>query len=146
PNLSPGRTPSQAVTGCGGFQRSSPMGGAPNGIPLKTATPSSLPGTPATSPSVVCTGELSKRAVAPAAAPEGIKPAIASMASTCLMSHLQRGQLVDQALRVGFQLIQQRLEGLFVDALQEHFFCPVGVGARFVEDLPPSPGQACQRQ
>ena len=33
-------TPSQGLTGCGGFQRRSPTGGSANGIPLKTRIPS----------------------------------------------------------------------------------------------------------
>ena len=40
PNASALRTPSQCATGCGAFQRSGPTGGAPNGMPLNTRTPS----------------------------------------------------------------------------------------------------------
>src|SRR5262245_27121606 len=61
PYLSPARTPSHAATGCGGFHLSSPTGGAPNGIPLNATIPSSLPGTPETSPLAVRTGSLAKR-------------------------------------------------------------------------------------
>src|SRR5947207_11214279 len=46
-----GRTPSQGATGCGGRNRSSPTGGAANGRPLNTRTPSSS--TPATRPAAV---------------------------------------------------------------------------------------------
>src|SRR5688572_19679463 len=61
PNLSPARTPSHEEAGCGGFHRSSPTGGEPNGIPLNDVTPSTLPGTPETSPLAVRTGSLNSR-------------------------------------------------------------------------------------
>src|SRR5436190_23515794 len=50
------RTPAQGATGCGVFQRSAPVGGAANGMPLNAATPFAT--TPCTSPPVtfaVCT-------------------------------------------------------------------------------------------
>src|SRR5215212_6696226 len=40
PYLSALRTPVHFATGCGSFQRSGPTGGAANGTPLKTRTPS----------------------------------------------------------------------------------------------------------
>src|SRR6187397_1819546 len=39
PKASAARTPCQATTGCGAFQRSSPTGGAAKGMPLNTRTP-----------------------------------------------------------------------------------------------------------
>ena len=39
PNLSALRTPSQSLTGWGGFQRRSPTGGWANGTPLNARTP-----------------------------------------------------------------------------------------------------------
>src|SRR5205823_7358441 len=39
PKVSALRTPLHFATGCGGFHRRSPTGGAANGIPLKTRTP-----------------------------------------------------------------------------------------------------------
>src|SRR3954470_15707064 len=45
------RTPSHGATGCGGRNRNSPTGGAANGTPLKTHTPSSS--SPATRPAAV---------------------------------------------------------------------------------------------
>src|SRR5687767_3621215 len=56
PNWSAARTPVQLVTGCGSFQRSSPTGGAPKGMPLNTATPGNLPGVPEIRPLAVLTG------------------------------------------------------------------------------------------
>src|SRR5512139_3811900 len=50
PKLSAFFTPVHLFTGCGAFQRSSPKGGAANGIPLKEATPSFT--TPSSSPPV----------------------------------------------------------------------------------------------
>src|SRR5262245_60830541 len=44
------RTPCQAAAGCGFFQRSAPVGGAANGMPLNAATP--FAATPCTSPPV----------------------------------------------------------------------------------------------
>src|SRR6188508_384767 len=44
------RTPCQETTGCGFFQRNSPVGGAANGIPLNTTAP--VAATPCTSPPV----------------------------------------------------------------------------------------------
>src|SRR6185437_1071763 len=83
PNLSAARTPSQGAMGWAGFQRRSPVGGAPNGIPLKTATPFALPGTPETSPSDVRTGALSRRpASAAIASPAAGSPKRAAMTAT----------------------------------------------------------------
>src|SRR6059058_4272816 len=48
PNASAFFTPFHAGGGCGAFQRSSPTGGAANGMPLKTRTPSTA--VPAISP------------------------------------------------------------------------------------------------
>src|SRR5689334_24039007 len=42
PNESLRLIPLQGMTGCGGFQRSCPTGGAANGIPLNEATPLSM--------------------------------------------------------------------------------------------------------
>src|SRR4051812_36235670 len=39
PNASALRTPFDGATGCGGFQRRGPTGGAPNGMPRNTRTP-----------------------------------------------------------------------------------------------------------
>src|SRR3954470_14509761 len=54
PNDAAGRTPSQALTGCGAFQRSSPTGGAAKGIPRKTWVPE-LVMLPSTTPFAVLT-------------------------------------------------------------------------------------------
>src|SRR5215510_9521875 len=40
PNVSTFLTPAHATTGCGGFHRRSPTGGAANGMPLNTHAPS----------------------------------------------------------------------------------------------------------
>ena len=54
PNCSAFRTPSQCAAGCGGFQRSSPTGGAAYGIPLKTRTSAVVaPAAPETKPASV---------------------------------------------------------------------------------------------
>jgi hypothetical protein len=44
------RTPFQFAAGCGALQRSSPIGGAANGIPLKTVILGSAAGSPRTIP------------------------------------------------------------------------------------------------
>src|SRR5579883_579089 len=44
------RTTCHGATGCGGFQRSSPTGGAANGIPRYSRTPHPHPGVPETRP------------------------------------------------------------------------------------------------
>jgi hypothetical protein len=49
------RTPSHFVTGCGSRHRRFPVGGAPNGMPLKTRTPDASV-SPAMSPWSVLTG------------------------------------------------------------------------------------------
>src|SRR5207247_7043562 len=56
PNASAFRTPSQRATGCGAFHRSGPIGGAPNGMPRKTRTPSGELAAAATRPVSVFTG------------------------------------------------------------------------------------------
>src|SRR5205823_3064756 len=53
PKLATLSSPSQAVTGCGGFHRSGPTGGAANGMPLKTVMPFSV--IPSNLPLSVCT-------------------------------------------------------------------------------------------
>src|SRR5579862_2739092 len=50
PNVSALRTPVHGATGWGDFQRSAPVGGAANGMPLYETTPSAR--TPVTSPPV----------------------------------------------------------------------------------------------
>src|SRR5215510_728439 len=55
PNLSALRTPCQFLTGWGGFQRYSPTGGSPNGMPLKLRTPELLSETPSSMPLAVLT-------------------------------------------------------------------------------------------
>ena len=58
PNASALRTPSQCATGCGAFQRSGPTGGAPNGMPRNTRTPSGEFAAGAISPASVRTGSV----------------------------------------------------------------------------------------
>ena len=53
PNCVAWRTPVQFLTGCGGFQRRSPTGGAANGMPLNARTP--LSSAPSTTPLAVLT-------------------------------------------------------------------------------------------
>jgi hypothetical protein len=64
PNLSALRTPCQLPAGCGGFQRSSPTGGAAKGTPLKLRTPVLLSAAPSSVPPVSLTRSWAK---APAA-------------------------------------------------------------------------------
>src|SRR5689334_711011 len=64
-------TPLQATTACGFFQRSSPTGGAPNGIPLNDATPfAAVPSTcpPVTRTVVTCAFAATLSALSKAAA------------------------------------------------------------------------------
>ena len=78
PNLTASRTPFQFLTGCGGFQRRSPTGGAANGTPRKARTPSTV--VPATVPFEVltCTGLLPPAA---SALPVSIVASPAAMAN-----------------------------------------------------------------
>src|SRR5882672_11276508 len=55
PNLSEIRASCQFFTGCGGFQRESPTGGAPNGMPLKLRAPELLSETPSSMPLAILT-------------------------------------------------------------------------------------------
>lgn len=55
PNLSAWRMPSQFWTGCGGFHRNSPTGGAAKGMPLNARTPGFDSTTPCTTPLAVLT-------------------------------------------------------------------------------------------
>src|SRR5688572_2859110 len=55
PHVFASRTPSHFATGCGSRHRRLPVGGAPNGMPLKTRTPDGSV-SPATSPASVLTG------------------------------------------------------------------------------------------
>src|SRR3989442_1769376 len=64
PNPPAFRTPFQGLTGCGAFQRNSPMGGAAKGIPRKARTAGEAALTPSTIPLVVFT--WSSANVAPA--------------------------------------------------------------------------------
>ena len=57
--------------GCGGFQRRSPTGGAANGMPRNTRTPSSI--SPRTFPEAVSTTVSCARSDPGAAAPNGIR-------------------------------------------------------------------------
>src|SRR5205823_4901454 len=57
PNASAGRTPAQGSGGCGGRQRSSPTGGAANGMPRNWSTPPRS--TPSTFPERVSTCVMS---------------------------------------------------------------------------------------
>src|SRR6185295_14288802 len=50
-----GRVPDQCATGCGARQRLLPVGGAANGIPLKTRISGLVPTVPATRPASVLT-------------------------------------------------------------------------------------------
>src|SRR6516162_3403497 len=50
PNSLAFRTPFQGRTGCGAFQRNSPMGGAAKGIPRNARTPGEAAFTPSTIP------------------------------------------------------------------------------------------------
>src|SRR5205823_2571640 len=61
PNWSALRIPDQFVTGCGGFHRSSPTGGAAKGIPLKLRSPESGSEVPSMMPLVVMTRLSVKR-------------------------------------------------------------------------------------
>ena len=58
PNADVARTPVQFATGCGGFQRNSPVGGAANGMPLYMRTPVAAFVAPAMTPfrMVTCGG------------------------------------------------------------------------------------------
>ena len=58
PNASALRTPSHGATGCGAFQRSGPTGGAPNGMPRNTRTPSGEFAAGAIKPASVRTGSV----------------------------------------------------------------------------------------
>src|SRR5262249_52358718 len=55
PNLSALRTPGQLGVGWGGFQRKSPIGGSPNGMPLKLRIPELLSETPSSVPLAILT-------------------------------------------------------------------------------------------
>ena len=55
PNSVAFRTPSHDAGGCGAFQRSSPTGGAANGMPLKTRTSDEATAAPSTAPDFVVT-------------------------------------------------------------------------------------------
>jgi len=56
PNLSVWRTPFHFAIGCGARQRSSPTGGAANGMPLNTRTPGAAADVPESRPASVLTG------------------------------------------------------------------------------------------
>src|SRR5687768_5823166 len=76
PYLLPSRTPCHEAGACGCFQRSSPTGGAANGMFLNTVTPSTLPGAPWIRPCCVRTGSAVPTACAWAAeAPASIEQA-----------------------------------------------------------------------
>src|ERR1700749_3065137 len=55
PNIAAARTPVQLLTGCGSFQRNSPVGASANGTPLKARTPVFCRPAPSTTPSAVLT-------------------------------------------------------------------------------------------
>ena len=78
------RTPSQETTGAGGRQRSSPTGGAANGMPLNATTPATAASVPWTRPPVTATGVSAESASAaePPWAPAGAAPAASSPATS----------------------------------------------------------------
>src|SRR5580704_2804752 len=82
PNWSAARTPLHLVTACGGFHRRAPTGGAPNGMPLKAATPGKRPATPAIRPSVVLTGARSNGGATALPASAALTAAAVSVAHT----------------------------------------------------------------
>ena len=87
PNASARRTPSHRGGACGGFQRSSPTGGAANGIPLNARTPDGRV-TPETRPLSVPTGSGIAAGVLTAAAAARATVKMTASAARILMKCL----------------------------------------------------------
>src|SRR6185436_3046374 len=92
PKRSPGRTPSHFAGGCVGFHRSAPTGGAPNGMPRNTRTPSGEFFAAATSPASVFTGSGS---AAETIATEAATAATATTERLCMLRYsLQTNEVI----------------------------------------------------
>src|SRR2546429_3454106 len=100
-NWSALRTPDHFATDCGGFHRSSPTGGAANGIPLKLRSPESGSEVPSMMPLVVMTRLEVER----------LPRCISFMETT------------------PFRAITSNIEGIFAVNVRHHFQCPASFHA-----------------
>src|SRR5581483_5058483 len=112
-------TPSHFATGCGGRQRRSPIGGVPNGMPLKARTPGPA-ATPDTRPASVRTGSgTAPSSVATAAAARANRPArLTTMPALMSLRLPTLEQPLQLGLRAGDEIGQRVVP--IVAAVLEH--------------------------